>query len=66
MQKEIRSKEFYQNQLSQMNEQMAELLFEGRAIEVDHSRSGLKLYSFKRRHEVVQREKTETATSNRK
>lgn len=38
-----------------MNDQMADLLANGKAIEIDRSRSGLKMYSFRRRHEIVQK-----------
>jgi len=46
-------KEFYKQLLIDMSDQMADLLAAGQAIEVDRSRSGLKLYSFRRRHEVI-------------
>lgn len=58
-------KEIYKQLLIDMSDQMAALLADGKAIEIDRSRSGLKLYSFRRKHEVVQRQKTET-TPNRK
>ncbi len=56
-------KDFYKQLLIGMADQIADLLADGKAVEIDRSRSGLKLYSFRRRHEVVQ--KTE-ATPNRK
>lgn len=46
-------KEFYKQLLIDMSDQMADLLAAGQAIEVDRSRSGLKWYSFRRRHEVI-------------
>ena len=48
-------KEFYKKLLIDMSDQTAELLAAGKAIEIDRSRSGLKLYSFRRRHEVVRK-----------
>lgn len=53
-------KEFYKRLLVDMSDQMADLLANGKAIEVDRSRSGLKLYSFRRRHEIVQRQQNVT------
>lgn len=50
-------KEIYRQLLCDMSDQMAALLTDGKAIEIDRSRSGLKLYSFRRRHEVVQKNK---------
>lgn len=54
-------KETYKQLLIGMSEQMAALLAAGQAVEVDRSRSGLKLYSFRRKHEVIQKK---TATPN--
>ena len=48
-------KEFYKKLLIDMSDQAAEILAAGKAIEIDRSRSGLKLYSFRRRHEVVRK-----------
>lgn len=48
-------KNFYKRLLTEMNDQMADLLANGKAIEIDRSRSGLKMYSFRRKHEVVQK-----------
>ena len=48
-------KDFYKKLLIDMRDQTAELLAAGKAIEIDRSRSGLKLYSFRRRHEVVRK-----------
>lgn len=48
-------KNFYKKLLTEMNDQMADLLANGKAIEIDRSRSGLKMYSFRRKHEVVQK-----------
>lgn len=58
-------KEFYKKLLVGMSDQMADILANGKAIEIDHSRSGLKMYSFRRRHEIVQRQQNE-ATPDRK
>lgn len=58
-------KDIYKQLLIDMSDQMAALLADGKAIEIDRSRSGLKLYSFRRKHEVVQKQKNE-ATPNRK
>ncbi len=52
---EQEKKNIYKQLLIDMADQMATLLSEGRAIEISKSRSGLKLYSFRKRHEVVQR-----------
>lgn len=45
----------YKRLLIDMSEQMAALLADGKAIEIDRSRSGLKLYSFRRKHEVIEK-----------
>lgn len=45
----------YKRLLIDMLEQMAALLVDGKAIEIDRSRSGLKLYSFRRKHEVIEK-----------
>ncbi len=50
-----KKKNFYKRLLTEMNDQMADLLANGKAIEIDRSRSGLKMYSFRRRHEIVQK-----------
>lgn len=54
---EKEKKATYKQLLADMNDQMASLLADGRAIEIDHSRSGLKMYSFRRKHEVVSKQK---------
>lgn len=51
-------KDIYKQLLIDMSEQMADLLAGGKAIEVDRSRSGLKMYSFRRKHEIVQKRTT--------
>ena len=56
-------KEYYKRLLVDMADQMATILADGKAIEVDHSRSGLKMYSFRRRHEIVQRQQNEATPS---
>lgn len=48
-------KDTYKQLLVDMSDQIATLLADGKAVEIDRSRSGLKLYSFRRRHEVVQK-----------
>ncbi|MCX4297990.1 MAG: hypothetical protein OSJ73_13425 [Lachnospiraceae bacterium] len=48
-------KEIYKQLLIDMGDQMADLLADGKAIEIDRSRSGLKMYSFRRKHEVIQK-----------
>lgn len=45
----------YQKLLIEMSEQMACLLADGKAIELDHSRSGIKMYSFRRKHEIIRK-----------
>lgn len=62
---EREKKATYKQLLADMNDQMASLLADGKAIEIDHSRSGLKMYSFRRKHEVVRKQKSED-TPNRK
>lgn len=52
---EQEKKEFYKRLLIEMSSQMADLLADGKAIEIDRSRSGLKMYSFRRKHEIVQK-----------
>lgn len=52
-------KEIYKQLLIDMSGQIADLLINGKAVEIDLSRSGLKLYSFRRKHEIVQKEKIE-------
>lgn len=61
---EQEKKDIYKQLLCDMSEQMASLLADGKAIEVDRSRSGLKLYSFRRRHEVVQKNKNYSGQGN--
>lgn len=56
-------KEHYKRLLVDMADQMATILADGKAIEVDRSRSGLKMYSFRRRHEIVQRQQNEATPS---
>lgn len=48
-------KEFYENKIHNMADQLAELLDKGYSIEVGRSRSGLKLFTVSRKHEVVKR-----------
>lgn len=58
-------KEFYKKLLVGMSDQMADILANGKAIEVDRSRSGLKMYSFRRRHEIVQRQPIEVTPAGK-
>lgn len=62
----FRSKEFYEQKLDELNGRMAELLAEGKTIEVDLSRSGIKMYSFRRKPEIPQKGKAEATPNNRK
>lgn len=48
-------KEFYETEIRNMAEQMAELLDKGYSVEIGRSRSGLKLFTVSRKHEVVKR-----------
>lgn len=47
--------EFYESEIHSMAEQIAELLDKGYSVEIGRSRSGLKLFTVNRRHEVVKR-----------
>ncbi len=59
---EQNKKEIYKQLLIDMSGQIADLLTNGKAVEIDLSRSGLKLYSFRRKHEIVQKEKIKANT----
>lgn len=48
-------KEFYETEIHNMAEHMAELLDRGYSVEIGRSRSGLKLFTVNRKHEVVKR-----------
>ena len=48
-------KEFYEAEIHSMAEQLAEILDNGETVEISKSRSGLKLFGVKRRHEVVRK-----------
>lgn len=48
-------KEFYEREIHNMAAQMAEILDSGYSVEVGKSRSGLKLFSVSRKHEVVRK-----------
>ena len=48
-------KEFYETEIHNMAEQMAELLDKGYSVEIGRSRSGLKLFTVNRKHDVVKR-----------
>lgn len=58
-------KEFYKQLLINMSDQAAEALANGMTLEIDHSRSGLKLFLFRRKHVIIQKQHNE-ATLNRK
>ncbi len=45
--------EFYKQILSGSLDKMAELLDEGKSLEIQRSRSGLKMYSYRKAHETV-------------
>ncbi len=51
--------QFYENEIVSMSGQIAELLEKGYAVEIARSRSGLKLFAIKRKHEVVKKVQTE-------
>lgn len=51
-------KEFYKTEVHNMAEQIAEILDKGYSVEIGKSRSGLKLFTVSRKHEVVKRGKT--------
>lgn len=50
-------KEFYESEVHNMAAQMAEILDKGYSVEIGKSRSGLKLFTVSRKHEVVKRGK---------
>lgn len=50
-------KEFYESEVHNMAEQIAEILDRGYSVEIGKSRSGLKLFTVSRKHEVVKRGK---------
>lgn len=45
--------ELYKKILSGSLDRMAELLDEGKSLEIQRSRSGLKMYSYRKTHETV-------------
>ena len=45
--------ELYKQILSGSIDRMAELLDEGKSLEIQRSRSGLKMYSYRKAHETV-------------
>lgn len=49
-------KEFYESEMHRMASQIAEILDAGYAVEIAKSRSGLKLFSVLKKHQVVRRE----------
>lgn len=48
-------KEFYRQSIIELAEQLAEIVDNGEVAEISKSRSGLKLFRVKRRHEIVRR-----------
>lgn len=50
-------KEFYEREIHNMAAQIAEILDKGYSVEIGKSRSGLKLFTVSRKHEVVKRGK---------
>lgn len=50
-------KEFYESEVHNMAAQIAEILDKGYSVEIGKSRSGLKLFTVSRKHEVVKRGK---------
>lgn len=50
-------KEFYKSEIHSMAEQIAQILDSGYSVEIGKSRSGLKLFTVSRKHEVVKRGK---------
>ena len=48
-------KEFYESEIHRMALQIAEILDAGFAVEIAKSRSGLKLFSVSKKHQVVRR-----------
>jgi len=47
--------EFYESEVHDMAAQIAEIIDSGEMVEISKSRSGLKLFRIKRRHEVVRK-----------
>lgn len=56
MEYEKTRKEFYESEIHRMASQIAEILDAGYAVELAKSRSGLKLFSVSKKHQVVRRE----------
>lgn len=57
MKYETTRKEFYESEVHNMAAQIAEILDNGYSVEIGKSRSGLKLFTVSRKHEVVKRGK---------
>jgi len=55
MEYEKTRQEFYENEIHKLARQISEILDSGYMVEISKSRSGLKLYSVSRKHQVVQR-----------
>lgn len=49
-------KEFYEKRLHEIAPEIAELLDNGYQVEICRSRSGIKIYSVLKKHQVVRRE----------
>lgn len=47
--------EFYKGEIEKMADQLAGYIDEGLTVELSRSRSGIKLFVVKRRHEVVRK-----------
>lgn len=48
-------KSFYESRVHELAEQIASILDSGRQVEISQSRSGVKLSSFRRKRESIQR-----------
>lgn len=48
-------REFYEQELHAMSKQLSEILDSGHQVEISQSRSGLKVYSVKKKHQIVRR-----------
>ncbi|MBD5521408.1 MAG: hypothetical protein HDR03_09350 [Lachnospiraceae bacterium] len=55
MEHEKSRREFYEREIHNMAAQIAEIIDNGEMVEISKSRSGLKLFRIKRRHEVVRK-----------
>lgn len=53
MEHEVTRKQFYEDKIHEMAAQAAQILDEGNSLELARSRSGIKMFSVRRRHEVL-------------